>query len=212
MQWENKRSSTLTLKRSRISDSCLSSPLKAQSGPAVNAKKTNKKKTIHDWSVNPANKTAQKWLQIGPRNALSVQHSQPLRHAHERQPEPLLPCLIAHSTQDSVISLELVPPPFFFFFVKRGRWWPVPECPTRISDVLRLERSNSAPSVASSALLLYCNLQSLHGKLCAGGRSDFQLVMMMMREDITWLHWFHNHAALWGLTPACAVQHRLSFK
>lgn len=105
-----------------------------------------------------------------------------------------------------------ISPPAFFFFVKRGRWWPVPECPTRISDVLRLERSNSAPSVASSALLLYCNLQSLHGKLCAGGRSDFQLVMMMMREDITWLHWFHNHAALWGLTPACAVQHRLSFK
>lgn len=100
----------------------------------------------------------------------------------------------------SGISLKIPP-----FHAQTGQWWLVPECPTRISDVLRLRRSNSAPSVASSALLLllplllYYHVQSLHGKLCAGGRSDFQLVMVMMRDDITWLHRFHNHAALWGL-------------
>lgn len=140
-----------------------------------------------------------------------VQHSRSIRRAHRRPRR-------ANPAQDSVISRIL-----FFSFSFLFCCWIVPSlgskwsgdgacvCPhvrSRISDVWRDLLGWTPPLVQPRAHCCCCCCcccvaisKSLHGELCAGGRSDFQLVMMMMRKDITWLHWFHNHAALWGLNP-----------
>lgn len=73
---------------------------------------------------------------------------------------------------------------------------PVPERPTGISDVSRLERSNSAPSVASGALPVCCSPLFPCGSnwaLAEGQASN--LSRRWWEKDVTWLRWFHNHCS-----------------